>query len=167
MTDLALKRRVEEELELEPSLDTRGVHVAVANGIVSLLGSVTNYAERVAAERVTHTVRTVRAVVNELDVQVPLPQRRSDAELVAAAAQALHWDVTVPRDVVQARVANAWIDLEGTVDRPFQRMAAERAVERLVGIRGITNHIALKPGACREFVEDEVLAVAGHPGVDS
>jgi len=105
MTEQALKHRVQRELELEPSLDMRGVHVAVEAGVVTLFGSVPSYAEKVAAERAAHAVRAAETVVNELEVQVPLPQRRSDAELAAAVSHALHWDVTVPRDAVRARLS--------------------------------------------------------------
>ena len=42
--------------------------------------------------------------------------------------------------------------LEGTVEWQFQRRAAERAVRRLTGVRGVTNLITVKPGSTAEPV---------------
>jgi len=145
MTEHELKRRVVEELEFEPSLDAKAIRVGASEGAVSLLGSVDSLVEKVTAERVAKGVRDVQTVINELDVRIPLAHRRSDAELTEMVAHTLQWNVLVPRDAVRARVANAWVELGGTVDWQFQRAAAEGAVQVLVGVRGISNRIAVKP----------------------
>ena len=40
---------------------------------------------------------------------------------------------------------NGWLTLEGEVEWNYQRQRAEEAVRRVRGIKGITNHIVVKP----------------------
>ena len=42
-------------------------------------------------------------------------------------------------------VEHGWITLEGQVDRPYQKDAAENAVHHLAGVKGVMNHIIVKP----------------------
>jgi osmotically-inducible protein OsmY len=58
---------------------------------------------------------------------------------------ALNWSVAVPADRVKVKVSKGWITLEGTVDWQFQKRAAEKAVRDLVGVRGVSNLIDVKP----------------------
>ena len=51
----------------------------------------------------------------------------------------------MPKDRVKVVVKNGWITLEGEVDWQYQKDAAFDAVHHLVGVRGVTNLIALKP----------------------
>ena len=71
--------------------------------------------------------------------------------IARAAVVALDWDVTVPKNKVTAKVENGWLTLEGELDWQYQKDAARRAVEHLVGIRGVTNSVIVKPAV---FVGD-------------
>jgi osmotically-inducible protein OsmY len=144
-TERKMKQRIQEELEWEPSVEAGGLRVFVSDGAVTLRGSVRSYAEKTIAERVAKRVQDVRSVANEIEVVIPLARRRSDAEISEAVAHILQWNVQVPRDVIQVRVVDAWVQLEGAVEWHYQRAAAEEAVERVVGIRGISNLIAVRP----------------------
>ena len=42
-------------------------------------------------------------------------------------------------------VKNGWVTLEGEVEWNYQREAAERAVRRVRGVKGVSNKIELKP----------------------
>jgi Ala-tRNA(Pro) deacylase len=42
-------------------------------------------------------------------------------------------------------VSDGWIKLEGTVDTQHQKLAAERAVRALTGVKGVTNLIKITP----------------------
>jgi osmotically-inducible protein OsmY len=42
-------------------------------------------------------------------------------------------------------VADAWVTLRGEVEWDYERQAAERAVRRLTGVRGVTNLITVLP----------------------
>jgi osmotically-inducible protein OsmY len=142
----SLEREVYTELVYEPSVDALNIEVSArADGVIALKGVVRNYAEKIAAERAAKRVRGVHAVVNDLDVRLASAHARTDVELAEAVVQALEWNVLVPRDCVQGRVADGWVRLEGTVDWNYQRTAAEEAIHRLAGIQGVTNRIIVKP----------------------
>jgi osmotically-inducible protein OsmY len=144
-TERSVKQRIQEELGWEPSVEAASIRASASDGAVILQGTVPSYAEKMAAERVAKRVQGVRSVANEIEVRIPLARRRSDAEISEAVTRILQWNVQVPRDVIRVRVADAWVHLEGTVEWHYQRAAAEAAVERLVGIRGLSNLIAVRP----------------------
>jgi osmotically-inducible protein OsmY len=142
-TDSDLREDVLEELEWEPSVDERRIGVAVSDGIVTLSGEVTSFAEKWNAERAVERVEGVRGIANEVEVR--LAGERSDTDIAKAAADALDWNSLVPSGAVTVRVENGWVTLRGEVEHDYQRRAAERAVRYLEGVRGVTNLITVTP----------------------
>ncbi len=65
-------------------------------------------------------------------------------DIRAEVANALHWDVAIPRHRVTANVAGGWVTLQGVVDWAYQRSLAEADVRRVARVTGITNEIALR-----------------------
>lgn len=143
LANTEMQIRVLQALEWEPSLDAALIGVAARDGVVTLAGTVRSWADRLTAERVVKRLSGVKAVSNELEVRLTVDSRRSDAELVHAALQALEWDVQVPAGRITVRVANGWLSLGGEVDWQYQREAAERCVRHLTGVRGVSNLITL------------------------
>ncbi|HEX6434980.1 MAG TPA: BON domain-containing protein [Gemmatimonadales bacterium] len=140
-----LQHRVQEELEWDPTLDAAHIGVAVAQpGVVTLTGTVATYAEKLSAERAAKRVTGVRAVANDIEVELIGSMRRTDTDIAQAVLRALEWDIAVPHEKIQVRVERAWVTLEGEVALQFQRAAAENAVRRLSGVRGVTNQIRLQ-----------------------
>jgi len=78
LTDTQLQRDVLDELKWEPSVDAAHIGVSVKEGIVTLTGHVSSYAEKYAAERAAKRVYGVKAVANELDVKLPGSSGRTD-----------------------------------------------------------------------------------------
>jgi len=66
------------------------------------------------------------------------------ADIRIEVANALHWDVAVPRHRVTAKVDDGWVTLKGVVDWAYQRSCAEADVRRVPGVIGIKNEIALR-----------------------
>ena len=71
----------------------------------------------------------------------------ADVDIAHAAVGALLWDTEVPDKTIKVRVQNGWVWLVGEADWHFQRRAAERAVENIAGVKGVTNIVRLKPRA--------------------
>jgi osmotically-inducible protein OsmY len=69
-TGSELQRDVLDELVWEPSVTAAHIGVSVKDGIVTLSGHVPLYAEKYAAERAAKRVYGVKAVVNEIEVNV-------------------------------------------------------------------------------------------------
>lgn len=141
-----LRQQLLEELDWEPKLGTSQVDVKLSDhGVVTLSGLVKSYAEKVAAERATRRVRGVHAVVNDIDILLPMTHERSDAAIAEAVVRALEWNVLVPDDAIDVRVSDGWVRLSGTVDWNYQRTTAADAAKFLAGVKGITNLITVKP----------------------
>jgi osmotically-inducible protein OsmY len=145
MTDLELKKSVESELTWEPSVNAAEIGVAVKDGIVTLTGHVQSYWEKWNAERAATRVAGVKAVVNEVQIRLPVSSERTDEDIARAAVNALQWSIAVPADRIKVKVSNGWVTLEGTVDWQFQKKAAEDAVRHLVGVKGVSNMVEVKP----------------------
>ena len=140
-----LQHDVQEELEWEPSVDASHIGVAASQpGVVTLTGTVATYVEKVSAERAAKRVAGVRAVANDIEVRPIGSMKRTDTDIAQAVLRALEWDIAIPHEKIKARVDNGWVTLEGGVALQFQRAAAENAVRRLSGVRGVTNQILLE-----------------------
>ncbi|OLB80111.1 MAG: ornithine aminotransferase [Actinobacteria bacterium 13_2_20CM_2_71_6] len=144
-TDEEIQREVLEELKWDARVQPNEVGVAVKDGVVSLTGWVDSYAKKWAAERAAHRIRGVVAVANDIELRLPTSAERPDPEIAAAVTRALEWDAFVPLENVEVTVSKGWVTLKGEVEWEFQRRAAERAVRRLSGVRGVTNLITVKP----------------------
>lgn len=145
MTDHDLKRNVENALDFDPSLDASDIGVSVDEAVVTLRGNVASYAEKVGAERVSLRVYGVKAVANDLTVRLGTGFERTDTEVAQAVVSALRWNTMIPADRATATVANGWVTLNGTLDWQYQKDAAARAVRDLMGVKGVTNNIVVKP----------------------
>jgi osmotically-inducible protein OsmY len=145
-TDVDLKSDVLAELEYEPGVKVEEIGVSVKDGIVTLNGAVSSYAEKLAAARAVKRVAGVRGLAEDLTVELPESARHTDSEIAAAALQAIGRVSIVPEGSVKVMVRQGSLTLEGTVDGWHQKTAAEEAVRHLAGVQGVTNFITLKPG---------------------
>ncbi|MEV7226971.1 MULTISPECIES: BON domain-containing protein [Polymorphospora] len=146
-TDEELQRDVLDELKWDARVQPNEIGVIARNGVVTLTGKVDNYARKWSAERTAHRVRGVRAVANDIEVQLSPAAERTDSDIADAATRALEWDAFVPVDNVDVTVSAGWVMVRGEVEWEYQRRAAERTVRRLAGVRGVTNGMTVRPRA--------------------
>jgi osmotically-inducible protein OsmY len=78
------------------------------------------------------------------------------SELRADVANALYWDLAIPRYRVTADVDRGLVTLQGVVERAYQRSCAEAIVRRVPGVIGVRNEIAVR--AVQEFSQATVSA---------
>lgn len=154
--DLNLQEDVAEELSFDPSVDASKIGVAAKDGVVTLTGKVPSFAEKVAAEKAAKRVAGVKAVAQEIEVELPAFHRRDDADIATAALNVLAWETTLPKDGIKVSVERGWVTLEGHVDWQFVRENAERAVRNLIGVTGVSNHITVTPHAVEGDVKDKI-----------
>jgi osmotically-inducible protein OsmY len=155
MTDRQLKQDVLDELDFEPSVNAAHIGVAVENGVVTLTGHVSTYAEKVAAERATRRVKGVRAIAQEIEVRFPSEKKTADDEIAKRALDILRWSL-IPSDAIQLTVLNGWISLHGEVEWQYQKQAAEDSVRRLSGVVGVMNSITIKPRASVPNIQQKI-----------
>ena len=88
-SDQALKQDVEQELLWDPAIDARQIRVTVHDRIVTLVGVVASYAQKLAAQKATQRVTGCRALVIELIVPESSPASHSDEDLATAILSSL------------------------------------------------------------------------------
>ena len=144
-TDTQIHHDVLEELKWDSRIDETEVGVQVDEGVVTLTGTVTGWAKRMAAQEAARRVIGVLDVANDIKVKVPGGLTRTDTEVAQAVRRALEWDVFVPEEKIRSTVSDGWVTLDGTVERWSQRADAERAVRNLTGVKGVVNSITVTP----------------------
>ena len=146
-TDTELREQVRHEVEWDTRLGTAAIEVQVTSGVVRLLGSVSSWAERMAAQDAAHRVAGVLDVANDIDVSIPTQTAKDDADVAHAVRRALEWNVFVPDERVRSSVTAGQVTLDGEVDNGTQREEAERAIRNLSGVRAVLNRIQIKTPA--------------------
>jgi osmotically-inducible protein OsmY len=167
-TDALIQADVISELKWDPSVDTRKIGVSVRDGIVTLNGNVNSFVEKLSAERVAGRVAGVRAIAQEIKVVLPQSYEHDDSDIAEAVVNALEWNVMVPHDRVKVTVQDGMVILTGEVDWAYQRDAAYEATCCLVGVKGITNQITVKPSASSEGIKTKIeSALNRHSSLDA
>ena len=144
-TDSQLQKDVGEELKWEPQVTASQIGVEVKDGVVTLSGEVSSYAEKWNAERAAQRVSGVNALAVDLKVKLTSLGGRSDADIARSAENVLSWSTVVPDDAVKVMVEKGYITLTGDVDWQYQKLAATASVRYLLGVTGVSNQIAIKP----------------------
>ncbi len=157
MKDKDLQQNVMDELSWEPSVNAAHIGVTASDGVVTLTGRVSSYAEKDAAESAAGRVYGVKAVADELTVTYPSDQQDDDASIAKRALQVLSWDTMVP-NTVKVRVENGWLTLSGETGWNYQRDAAEFDVQKLNGVVGVSNEITIKPTVQASAVGEKIKA---------
>jgi osmotically-inducible protein OsmY len=155
-TDAQIQSDVLAELKWDPRVQPNEIGVIVKNGVVTLTGWVDSYTKRWAAEDAAHRVRGVKAVANDIEVRLSNEDKRTDADIAAAAVRALEWDAFISVDTLDVTVSNGWVTLKGEVEWNFQKQDAERVVRRLVGVTGVTNLITVKPRVAASELKQKI-----------
>ena len=160
-TEIELQRDVLDEILLEPSVFAPEIGVIVHKGIVTLTGSVNNLPAKNGAEKAALRVSGVKAVANNINVKLPTDNHRLDADIAHVASRLLEWNVVLPKNL-QVVVEDGWVTLTGKVQWQFQKNAAADVVERLTGVKGITNTIIVKPRIIPFAVKGKIEAALGR-----
>jgi len=144
-SDSDIKRDVEAELQSDPSIDATDIAVAMKNGVVTLSGFVPKFMDTLEAEAAAKRVAGVVGLANDLEVRLPLSDKRPDPEIARDAVAAVKTQLPFSWQQIKVIVDKGWVTLEGQVEWNYQREEAERAVRRVKGVRGVINTIQLKP----------------------
>lgn len=145
MNDQILRQSILDELEFQPSIDATNIGVVVEKGIVTLSGYLPSFVQKHDVVNSVRRIKGVQAIADEIEVRIPGSKQTADDQIAKRAVDIIDWDVQVPADSIQVVVRNGWITLSGQVGWQYERMAAEKAVRRLTGVRGVNNNIILKP----------------------
>jgi osmotically-inducible protein OsmY len=171
-SDIELREDVIEEIRWDPQLTgiAPQIGVTVKDEVVTLSGVVGHYYQRLAAEKAAQRVSGVKVVALDIEVKgIVTHETKSDSEIAGAVRNALTWHSAVNEDLINIKVDGGWIFLDGTVRWEYERSAAEKAVEHLVGVKGVVNRVRIKtqvvdPAEIRRGIR---AAFHRHASVDS
>jgi osmotically-inducible protein OsmY len=143
-SDSEIQEDVIREIKWDPSVTHENIGVAVSCGIVTLMGAVPTYIEKMAAEKAAQRVPDVKAVVEKIEVKLPGTYERDDQDVAKAIVTQFRWNVQIPDESVKARVEHGYVKLSGEVEWEYQKVAAEECIRTLVGVKNVSNNIVIK-----------------------
>lgn len=155
-TDSQLQKDVGEELKWEPQVTASQIGVQVKDGVVTLSGEVSSFAEKWNAERAAQRVSGVNALAVDLTVKISGLGARTDADIARSAENVLEWSTSVPDGAIKVMVEKGYITLTGDVDWQYQRLAAAASVRFLSGVTGVSDQIAIKPALKVSAVKSDI-----------
>jgi osmotically-inducible protein OsmY len=157
-SDTQLQQDVMAELNWEPSVHAAQIGVEVKDGVVTLAGQVGSYPEKWNAETAAQRVNGVKALVVNMEVQLPALMQRSDEDIARSVENTLEWMAPKGKDAINVMVEHGQVVITGEVEWQYQKTAAADAIRHLVGVTGVVNQIGLKHQVSRAEVKQEIEA---------
>ncbi|MBF4494246.1 MULTISPECIES: BON domain-containing protein [unclassified Flavobacterium] len=156
-----LRKEVIEAIKWEPLLSSNEIDVSVQDGIVTLEGTVDNYTQKREAEQAVKNIAGVKAVVDDVKVDLFFSAIKSDTDIASSVIKALKENWAVPDHRIHVTVENGWVTLEGILHWNFQRKAADNAIRHLPGVRGVIDKIKIEAELKNEL-NQEIVEKALH-----
>ncbi len=114
--DSEIKQAVLEKFKWDTRIKETDVGVEMNNGVVTLTGTVSSDAEKMAVQEAAPFVAGVLDVANDIVVKAPGSLGRTDTEIAQAVRHALEWDMRVPHERIRSTVSDGVVNLEGNVN---------------------------------------------------
>lgn len=146
-SDSEIKNDILTELKWDPEISDTDVGIEVDDGIVTLTGTVDSFAKKAAAERAAQRVRGVRAIAEEIQINVYSGGLAKDTDLASWVVAALESEEAIPSNKIDVKVENGRVTLSGSVDWQYQRVYAEDVVRRIRGVTKIHNRLTINQPA--------------------
>lgn len=163
-TNDQLQKDVMDEIKWDPQL--RDIHseigVSAKSGVVTLSGVVDTFNKKIAAEKAAQRVSGVKVIASDIEVRTDNFSKKTDTELAEVVKNALRWNSAVNEDKIEVKVDKGWVTLDGEVEWKYQKTIAYNSIEGLLGIRGISNNIRIKPAAIDVSNIKSKIAAAFH-----
>ncbi len=166
-TDAQLKTDILSELKYDPSIKYTDIGVVVKNGTVTLSGSASSYGQKWDVVRATKRVGGVEAIADEIEIKFPSSLKVSDADIATAAAHHLDWFTTIPKGDVKVTVRDGWITLDGEVEWQYMKNVASNYLGNILGAKGVSNLISIKPKLAEEVKADIEYAFRRNSMLDA
>ena len=162
-----LRQRVEERLARDFLVDESQIAIEVNGGVVTLVGTVGSFAEKIVAQNTVRSVEGVRDLVNVITVKPAGSMNPTDDELKRIVEQVLSWDALVPEQDLVVLVSDGLVALTGSCSTAAQAREAERAASHIGGVRGVLNRIdvvepELSTGDVRSAIAEALTRRAAH-----
>jgi osmotically-inducible protein OsmY len=154
-----LQKEIQDAIKWEPKLHAAEIGVVVDDGIVTLTGTVDNYAKKIQAEEAARYVHGVKAVVEKIEVKFHTDwAKHDDKDIAKEIVNSYKWNWQLPNDKIQVKVENGWITLEGETNWNYQREEAKNSIKDFTGVKGVTNNIKIKLEAENKIEKNDIEA---------
>lgn len=151
-----IKKTLTDQLFWDSRMNATGIDVEVSENEVTLTGTVSSHAARLAAESDSMTIPGVSRVVNRLQVKYPNGQQLpSDVELRNNIKTVFIWNPNIDSTNIFVTVNDGFVRLEGSVNTYWQKKKAEEVASDITGVLGVENILVVEP---LEKIIDEALA---------
>jgi len=157
-SDAQIRQDVTEELKWDQAINASRISVDVDQGVVTLAGHVISYAEKWHAEQATQRVAGVKAMTVEIDVILPESSHRSDGDIARSVENVIEWNTYLPKGQVNVTVEKGWVTLTGEVDWDYQKLALANSLGPLMGVKGVSNKITIRPVIALNDVKSDIEA---------
>jgi osmotically-inducible protein OsmY len=155
-TDGEIKTDVEDELRWDRDIDASYIAVVVHDGVVALTGHVRSYKQKTQAERDAKRVAGTLGVANDIEVRLPLINKRPNPEIARNAVEKLHDELPDLSQFIKVTVKDGWLTLEGDVEWNYQRDRAEQVVQAVRGVVGVSDNLKVKPRVVASDVKRQI-----------
>ena len=144
--DEELRLEVEKEIRSERKISNPNrIQITVKNAVATLSGYVDHYIDQVAADTAAERVPGIEGVAQDIEVELPVSSKRDDVEIADSACAAIEHNSLIPQEHVKVTVCDGWLTLDGNLQEEHQKEEVENIVGRILGVKGITNNIVVKP----------------------
>jgi len=141
-TDSEIRDTIRRNLDRDVRItNPSNLGVTVADGVVTLTGTVPSYEQKTAAADDAWTAPGVIDVVN--DVAVVPPNRRGDAQIEADVRRALDTDPDINAARINVSVINGVVYLRGTVPTYYQIDEASNDAWGVPGVVDVANELTV------------------------
>ena len=154
-----LQKEVQDAIKWEPLLNAAEIGVIAKDGIITLTGTVDSYIKKVEAETAAKNVAGVKAVAENIKIHFENSFEKNDSEIAREILSAWKWNWNVPESKLKIKVESGWVTLEGDVEWNYEREAARKSVEKLTGVKGVSNNILIK-SSYKDGIEEAAIEQA-------
>lgn len=146
-TNEELRKDIMDEIKWNPQLKDVATKIGVSafDGVVTLSGIVDSYTKKIATEKAAQRVAGVMVVASDVEIKLAHMGKITDTELAESIRNVLRWNSSVNHDQIEVKVNNGWVYLDEKADWEFERQSAQRSIEGLIGVAGVSNNIMIKP----------------------
>jgi osmotically-inducible protein OsmY len=150
LPDTRLSNAIRQAIQRDPELGSQEIRASVANGDVTLGGTVPTLSAKNRAAQLVSRFKGVSALTNGLVVTAPA---RSDAEIKKAVSTAIQRDAATRTAKVQVTSEAGAVSLRGSADSPTQRDLLAEVASRVSGVGQVNLAVDLSQGSPRGDAE--------------
>jgi osmotically-inducible protein OsmY len=145
LSNQTIAQAVERKLRADGVISIDHMNMMVQEGVVTFKGTVNTLLAKERAARLAETVKGVRAVVNQLQVQPFIPY--TDSEVKQRVMEELKSNSALNPEMIQVAVKEGVVTLNGHVESWDGKFILEKMVKQVKGVKEVENHLA--------FLKDE------------